>query len=477
MGARVIKVGSGAGDRLRQGIAAIQAEQHVTPVFPDQVEQAAREAAHRVQLPEADHTDLPFVTIDPDGSMDLDQAMHLARDGQGYVVHYAIACLPAFIEPGGVIDAEAHKRGETLYGADATIPLHPTTLSEGAASLLPGQVRPAYLWTIGLDPQGATTTTHVERAKVTSVAKLTYAGVQADIDAGSADPMMQLLAEIGKLRVEQERARGGVNLPLPEQEVSIDGDQWSLTFRQMSDVETWNAQISLLTGIAAADIMLAHKVGVLRTLPPAPKGAVDRLRHVARGLHIHWPGDQDYPDFVRSLDVNTPTGAAMAVACTTLLRGAAYTCFNGDLPELREHAALATEYAHVTAPLRRLVDRFGLETCAALCAGEPVPDWVLSAYADLPATMQEADRRSHAYERAVLDLVEASVLRGSVGASFAGVVVEADGKDPHKGTIQISDPAVEAPISGQGPVPAGEEVTARLVTADPATRKVAFSLE
>ena len=72
----------------------------------------------------------------------------------------------------------------------------------------------------------------------------------------------------------------------------------------------------------------------------------------------------------------------MVVASTTLLRGAGYATFDGQLPEQPEHAALASTYAHVTAPLRRLVDRYGLEICAALCAGDEVPQWVVDG---LPA--------------------------------------------------------------------------------------------
>src|SRR4051794_2601685 len=133
---------------LRQGITKIQSELKVSPAFAPEVEEAARRAAAAPRLPDLDRTDLPFVTIDPASSVDLDQAVHIERDGKGYVVHYAIADVAAFIEPGDPVDLAANERGETLYGADSKLPLHPTTLSEDAASLLPDQVRPALLWTI-----------------------------------------------------------------------------------------------------------------------------------------------------------------------------------------------------------------------------------------------------------------------------------------------------------------------------------------
>src|SRR6476620_10666029 len=133
---------------LRAGIAGIQAELEVSPAFPADVERAARTAAAAPRLPDLDRTEIAFVTIDPPGSMDLDQALHLEREGDGYVVHYAIADVAAFVTAGDPVDAEARRRGTTLYAPDRRTPLHPEVLSEGAASLLPDQVRPALLWTL-----------------------------------------------------------------------------------------------------------------------------------------------------------------------------------------------------------------------------------------------------------------------------------------------------------------------------------------
>ncbi len=476
MGTRVLRTAGAASADLREGVGAIQAELKVTPEFPDQVQQAAARDASNPRLPDLDRTDLEFVTIDPVGAMDLDQAMHLERSADGYVVHYAIADVMAFIAPGDPVDVESHVRGESLYGADSKIPLHPTSLSEGAASLLPNQVRPAFVWTIGLDATGAVRDAHVERARVRSRQRLDYAGVQPQVDRAPEGSTLALLKTVGELRLAQEAARGGVSLPMPSQEVDVEDDQWRLEYREMLPVETWNAQISLLTGLAAASIMLEGKVGIVRTLPPAPDWAVSRLRRTARALGIDWPSSQSHPDFIRSLDPSHPAEAAMVVACTSLLRGAGYAAFDGQLPDQTEHAALASSYAHVTAPLRRLVDRYGLETCAALCAGEPVPEWVRAGLADLPTIMQKSGQRARAYENAVLNLVEALTLQTRVGEQFKGVVIEHDHDDERKGVVMIREPAVEAPVTSQSPLPVGEEVSVTLATADPTTRKVSFTL-
>lgn len=477
MATRVLQVRGAAIPQLRLGVAAIQEEQGLSSGFPAEVEQAAEHAARSPRLPGRDLTDLEFLTIDPVGAMDLDQAMHLEADGEGYVLHYAIADVMVFLEPGGPVDEEAHRRGESLYGADSKIPLHPKVLSEGAASLLPDEERPAFVWTIGLDATGETRSATVERARVRSRQRLDYEQVQGEINRAEPGSTLALLKVVGELRVAREADRGGVSLPMPAQEIDVQDDRWLLEYREMLPVEAWNAQISLLTGFAAASIMIDGKVGILRTLPPAPDYAVARLRRTARALGIDWPSGESHPDFIRSLDPSHPAEAAMVVACTTLLRGAGYAAFDGHLPDQSEHAALASTYAHVTAPLRRLVDRYGLEICTALCAEQPVPEWVLAGLEELPAIMRDSGRRSRAYENAVLDLVEAATLQPRIGEQFEAVVTELDHDDERKGTVMLRAEAVEASVSSKSPLPVGADVTVTLTEADPATRRVRFTLQ
>ena len=461
---------------IAQGIADIKREQQLPLVFPPEVEVIAARAAAAPRLPELDRTDIALVTIDPVGSMDLDQAMFVERMPAGYRVYYAIADVAAFVAPGDAVDLEANMRGETLYGADSKVPLHPPVLSEAAASLLPDKLRPALLWTIDLDDAGETTAIDVRRARVRSRARLDYASLQARIDAGQAEPMWGVLRQIGQLRKQREQARGGVSLSLPEQEISIGEDgQWTLAFRARLPVEEWNEQISLLTGMAAAKLMIDGRVGVLRTLPKPEDWAIERLRRTATALGIAWPQSLMYPDFIRSLDPAQPRNIAMMTASTTVLRGAGYVAFNGALPAQPMHWPLAAEYAHATAPLRRLVDRYVGETCVALCAGQPVPDWVLAALPGLPAKMSAADRRASRFERAVLDLAESVTMAAHVGETFDASIVEVQSNDARQGVVVLRDPAIEAAVSGTTSLPLGASVKVQLVEADPAKRSTQFA--
>lgn len=477
MPARKVGLSPAVPQVLSDGLARIRADLQVDEDFTPDVLDAAERAVAALTMPALDRTDLDFVTIDPPGARDLDQALHIARSpGRvgGFVVSYAIADVASFVTAGGPIDREAHRRGQTLYAPDHRTPLHPPTLSEDAASLLPGQVRPALLWTLTLDARGATTDARVERARVRSRDQLTYAQAQAEIDGGRPRESLALLAEVGPWREQRERERGGVSLQIPDQEIDTGHGEWRLEFRSPLPVEGWNAQISLLTGMAAAHIMMYGQVGILRTLPPADNASLRRLRQTAKALHIHWPSELDYPEFVRSLDPARPAEAAMLNACTTLFRGAGYRAFSGGIPEDVEHAALAVEYAHTTAPLRRLVDRYVGEICVALCADVPVPGWVLTALDGLPDEMITSDRTAKKYERAIIDLLEAFLLADRVGHTFTGTVTEID-KNKTKGTVVIAEPAVEAKIRGTE-LPLGQEVQVQLASADPALGAVEFAL-
>ena len=456
----------------RIDFSTLRRELELPTEFPPAAQRVAEEAARRSEHPgHEDRTDIPFVTLDPASSRDLDQAVHLARREKGYRVSYAIADVAAFVAPGDPLDAEVNRRGQTVYLPDGKVPLHPPVLSEGAASLLPDQTRPAVLWTIDVDPTGEPSTVDVRRAMVRSRAKLSYEDTQAALSAGRLPEPLGLLPEVGKLLAAAGLARGAVSLPMPDQEIEPDGDGFRLVLRAPAAIEEYNAQISLLTGRVAAAMMLAGRVGVLRTMPPAPPDALARLRKAARALHIDWPGEEPVGALLARLRPAEPRAAAFVEQAADLLRGAGYTAFDGAVPDQPEHSAVAAPYAHVTAPLRRLADRYATEVCLALHAGAEVPAEVRAALPGLPETMARTDKVANAAERGAVDLVEAVLLRGRIGQRFDAAVLDVDPKR-NKATVALDEPAVRARCDG--PLTLGERATVRLIEATPETRTVRF---
>lgn len=462
-------------EELVAGFDRIRDEMQLPSEFPEDAMAEARAAA-RIPRPiqaYADARDMEFVTIDPEGSLDLDQALHVERNDTAYVVHYAIADVASFVSPGSALDRESRRRGHTLYSPDKRTRLYPAELSEGAASLLPGRERPAVLWTLHLDEAGLQTKVDVRRAVIRSRQQLTYEAAQELIDEGEAPPTLALLKEIGRLRQELEAERGAISLEVPEQEVLRKDSSFRLSYRTPLPVEGWNAQISLLTGMAAADIMLQDGVGLLRTMPPPEQATITKLQHSAAALRVPWPHSMTYPSFIRTLDARQASHAALLTLATQLFRGVGYVAFSREAPQQARHHAIGAAYAHVTAPLRRMADRFTNEVLLSLASGTEPPEWCLRALPYLPKEMKEADRRADELERRVIDFVEAAVLADRCGETFDGVVVELSKRG---GTVQIRDPAVLAACDGRA-LELGSTVRVRLAEADPSRGRIKFELD
>ena len=457
--------------------AGVRSELGIPADFPPAVTAAAVAAAESgpwIAPDRRDRTDLPLVTLDPPGSKDLDQAVLITRagDGFGFRVHYAIADVAAWVRPDSVLEAESLLRGETLYSPDRSTPLHPLPMSEGAGSLLPDQRRPAVLWTIDLDSTGEPTAVDLERVWVRSIARLDYPTVDAELRAGTEHPSIALLPDVGKLRQGLARQRHAIMLNLPDVQIRPAGDGWRLELRAQLEIEQYNAEISLLTGMAAARIMLDGGVGILRTLPDPTDRQITELRHATRALGIPWPDGVPPGDVIAQLDPSDPRQAAFIDHAARLLRGAAYTPFDQQVPdhekpELTEHAGIGAPYAHVTAPLRRLVDRFGTEVCLALHAGTAIPDWARGRLFELPKVMSAADQRANALEKACIGAVAAFLLAGREGDTFTGTVLQID-EAKQLATVVLDDPPVRAKCPSAG-VQEGENVTVVLVAADPSS--------
>lgn len=471
-------------------LGALRTTLELPGAFPEDVLREAKEAVAGHELPELDLTQIEFVTIDPESSTDLDQALHIARDGAGYKVHYAIADVPSFVTPGGALDVETRRRGQTFYTPDGRIPLHPEVISEEAGSLLAGQLCAAFVWEFELNADAEVSSVLVRRAQVRSRAKLSYPAVQAELDAGTAAPVLRLLKEVGIKRVELERLRGGASLNMPEQEIEqLPDGGYRIVAAPTLPVEDWNAQISLMTGMAAAGIMLEGKVGILRTMPAPDENSLAHFHRQTRALGKPWDGEMSYGEYLRTLDPTDPQQLAIVHSAGMLFRGAGYTPFDGSVPAAAVQSAIGAAYAHSTAPLRRLIDRFVLVICEALSNGTDVPQWAREALPSLPAIMATSDQLAAKLERLSLDTVEAALLSNHIGQEFDAVVIagskpakngSANGKNGNgngngpSGIVQIAEPAVTARCPGE--LESGTQVRVRVLSADIATPEVRLEL-
>lgn len=476
--------------RIERAFDGVRRELEIRTEFPPEVLRAADEAVAAArwsgEAGRVGREEVPFVTIDPAGSRDLDQALHIERAGEGHRVHYAIADVACFVERGGPIEAEAWRRGLTYYSPDRRDPLYPPAISQDAGSLLADRVRPAILFDLQLDGEGALTGFTVARARIRSRAQLTYPEALEHIAGGGAkyagEPFAEsllLLREVGERRMAVERARGGVSLPIVDQHVTRQTARrmgYELEYELPSVAEEWNAQVSLLTGHAAAGRMLAAGVGLLRIAPPPAGDEVARFRTAARALGFHWPESASYAEFIHALEPEHPLLPILVWQARRLMKGADYVAFDGAPPEHREHAALAMTYAHCTAPLRRLADRYVLDLLVRLEEGTGPTAEERETLGRLPATMDAAERRAGKLERRAVDVAEAHELAPRLGERLRAVVLDVR---PDRVEVQIADPPVRTrvPRAPDAPEPAlGSEVELTVASADVEKGEVGLEL-
>ena len=472
---------------IEQALNAARKELDVRTSFPAEVVAEAERAARRVAAPgpdRADRRDLPLVTIDPPGSRDLDQALAFAEEGGGLRLWYAIADVGFFVDRGGALEAEAWRRVLTFYAPDQKQPLYPPVLGQGAGSLLAGEDRPCILFDIVVDAAGRVVSHEVGRALVRSRAQLTYAEVSEHVLGGGtrfagedwADSL-PLLRRFGELRVRIEAERGGVSLPLVDQHVVQRAAAqlgYAVEFERGEPSEEWNEQVSLLTGNTAAVRMMEAGAGMLRVMGAPDPEALAAFRRAVRAMGFAWPEGMPYPDFIRSLDVDHPCITPLLWQAKPVMRGADYVAFEGDLPADPLHHALAMPYAHATAPLRRLGDRYVLDLLVQLASGGRPSAAEMETLRRLPPVLDAAERKESRLERRAVDLAEAWALADRKGARFPAVVLGPRGDAVE---VQIEDPPVRAlaDVAGDAPRPApGDSVTVRLERVDLSRGRVHF---
>jgi len=349
-----------------------------------------------------------------------------------------------------------------VYLPDRRSTLYPTSLSEGAASLLPNQDRPAVVFTVRVATDGTPRLDGVERSIVRSRAKLAY-------DTATEAELPQGFAELHRRIVVAEQQRGATRFDFPEQEIDRDHDRhYTLRFRPRLASEEQNAALSLATNLAVADALLAAKTGVFRVMPEVDEHRLGRLRNAAHAFGLEWANGITLAEFVRSLPHDDPRTSAFLLAVRRASGGASYEVYReGRRPW---HAAVAATYAHATAPLRRLQDRYVIEAALAVGNGRPIPDEIAGALDSLPKAMARGEQRANRAERQALDLAEAVVLAGREGQVLPAVVLD---EGDWGVEFQIADPAVIGRVHAHRIDP-GDEIRVRVVKVDVVAGEVQY---
>ena len=461
-----MKVQQAAEVALADGFAAIEKQYYLPKQFPAVVLSAAQTAIDDVEgacdVARLDATDVPYVTLDPPTSTDLDQAFYLSKDGDEIVLSYALADLTQFVPSGGAVETEAWQRGVTIYAFNK-VPLYPPSISQRAASLLPDGPRPAVQVNVGINTDGDLRLRSIERIVCASRAKLAYTSV--DLKS------IPYLEQFAKRMWLNENKRGSVRFEFPQQEVVADEAAPGgvrLELRSPAYSEIVNSSLSLAVNMVLGDFVMQAKVGLFRVMDEPASRAMQRLRREAHALNIPWSELETIKDVQRRLDPTNLVHQRFLLIVRRAGGRASYAGYSSD--KTPWHAAIGATYVHATAPMRRLADRYVLDLACLLFKNQVVPDELLAKLDALPQVMAAADGKAKGVERAVVDLLEVVSLQDRIGEVLVAEVVDAD-----LGIVQTRDSAIRSRVARLANVADGDIVHVRIDKADLASRQVVLT--
>jgi ribonuclease R len=433
-GVRVLEV---LGDPLApRSFSLIAIHKYGIPhVFPEAA-LAEAELAAKLPLSEDKREDLrhlPIVAIDPSDARDHDDAIWAEPDGEGgYRAVVAIADVSFYVRPGGQIDREARKRGNSVYFPDRVVPMLPEVLSADVCSLKEGADRAAMACHLTIDAQGRVTSFRFTRALVRIAEVIAYEDAQARLDGSGEEPQLRNLWAAWKLLNAAREARDPLELELPERRVKLDeqGRIQEIAVRERLDAHRVVEDFMIAANVAAAKALesKAHPVVYRIHEPPTREKLLalkDYFKSIGKNLAL---GQVITPGLFNRMIKDIADDAEKALVMEAVLRSQTQAYYG---PQNAGHFGLALgSYAHFTSPIRRyadllvhraLVDAFHLEQPKPNADLPPATGLSEHDSADLSKVTEaisQTERRAMEAERDTIDRYVAAWLSARVGEVF-----------------------------------------------------------
>jgi ribonuclease R len=404
-------------------------------VFPDTA-LAEAELAARLPLSEEDREDLrhlPIVAIDPADARDHDDAIWAEPDGDGgFRAIVAIADVSFYVRPGGAVDREARKRGNSVYFPDRVVPMLPEALSTDVCSLKQGEDRAAMACHLTIDKHGRVKDWRFTRALVRIAANLAYEDAQAQIDSGEADDNLKNLWAAWRALFSARQSRDPLELELPERRVMLDeqGRIAEIAIRERLDAHRVVEDFMIAANVAAANALESKASPVVyRVHEPPTREKLIALREYFKSIGKNLAlGQVITPSLFNRMIKDIADEGEKALVMEAVLRSQTQAYYG---PKNAGHFGLSLgSYAHFTSPIRRyadllvhraLVDSFRLEQPAPkakLPAKSGLSEQDRADLSKVTDAISLTERRAMEAERDTIDRYVAAWLAGRVGETF-----------------------------------------------------------
>lgn len=403
--------------------------------FPSAVDAAAESLRERgitaADLASRDDLrELLVFTIDPADAKDFDDALSLEPVDGGWRVGIHIADVSHYVTEGSDIDAEAERRGTSVYLVDRVIPMLPHALSNDLCSLVPDADRLTLSLFIDVARDGAVRSHNLVRGVIRSRHRIAYEDAQAVIDgrasiAADADAALRALNEVAHLLRRQRIERGSLDFDLPETRVVLDlsGEPTDIQRITRLDAHRLVEDFMLLANETMARRATQAGLPFLYRIHEAPDTTrMEQLRDfVATFGHrltgrTGAPTPKDLQRLLRSAEGRPEEG----LVSTVVLRSMKQARYSEQNPG---HYGLAARmYTHFTSPIRRYPDLVVHRIAAGVFIGGRKPWLDAERVAEIARTSSDRERLAVAAERDSKDLKKVEFMARHVGAEFAGTI-------------------------------------------------------
>jgi len=374
---------------------------------------------------------LPLLTIDGDDTRDFDDALHVERRGEDYLVGIHIADVAHLVRPGEPLFQAAMQRGTSLYFADQKVPMLPKELSEGALSLFKDLPRPAMSFMVLISPSGEMRDFEVLSSVVRVRRQLTYSDADRMIET---DEELKVLYNLAVQLRQKRLAAGALLLPIPEV---------NIFFKASGELEVERVEVDTPGRLLIAEFMiLANSVGarflVNRNVPGLFRCQQELKKRLVFGL------ERDIYLNFRQRKFLSPMELSV---------------------EPKLHSGLGVEqYTTLTSPLRRLLDLLMQGQINQVLRGKGAlfPGHELRDYGrQISVVLTRANAVKQLRHRYWL----IKYLEGRVGQRFAALVLE---KSPWRLLVLLLDVLLiaELPLNSGIKTGAGDRISVRLERAN-----------
>ncbi|CAK9886162.1 MAG: Ribonuclease R [Candidatus Erwinia impunctatus] len=443
------------GDDMGTGLAVEMALRtheipHVwSPEVESEIAGLKEEVPEKAKKGRVDLRDLPLVTIDGEDARDFDDAVFCERKrGGGWRLWVAIADVSYYVRPGSALDAEATKRGTSVYFPSQVVPMLPEVLSNGLCSLNPQVDRLCMVCEMTISASGKLTGYKHYEAVMNSWARLTYNKVWSILQGDQAlraqyQPLVKDLEELHRLYLVLEKARelrGGIAFETEEAKFVFNAQRRIERIEQVSrnDAHKLIEECMILANIASARFVEKSKEPALfRDHDRPSEDNIKSFRAVLSELGLSLGGGgKPLPLDYAALLVQIAHRPDHEMLQTMLLRSMKQAVYD---PENRGHFGLAlASYAHFTSPIRRYPDLLLHRAIKYLLAKEQDAVQGITTptggyHYELPQMLQlgqhcsMTERRADEATRDVADWLKCDFMQDQVGESFTGVISSVTG--------------------------------------------------